>query len=424
MISPRNYPSRCPGTHKAIAVLERGQSVRIRGRLLEKEGPRGVVQDETGSLECLMLEDIQLDIGDIVELEGDFTDGGLLRVRAAICLTPSVRSYRTGDWTRFHRQDHDVIQNLVARSHILTQIRSFFLERDYIEVETPHLVKYRGCEVHIEQFDTQYIEGKQQQGLYLAPSPELAMKRLLGVGMERIYQLGRCYRNGERSRLHNPEFTMVEWYRAYASYEQMMEETEALVRSVIGCCSTSFQKGIAQDQAWPRIRVRDAFLQWVGVDLEECWERDVLFRQLREAGFGSAQPDDTWEDLFNKALLEKIEPQLKKMEAVFLCDYPAALGAMAKRREGDASWAERVELYVDGVELANGYTELNDPVEQRARFLEARSGCLNEPLDEEFLCAMECGMPPAGGMALGVDRLVMLATGAQRIDDVLPFPLG
>ena len=174
---------------------------------------------------------------------------------------------------------------------------------------------------------------------------------------------------------------------------------------------------------WERISVREAFARWAAVDLDACADAESLFRRARELGYDSARRGDSWEDLFHKILLEKVEPELAKLGAVHLFDYPRPLAALAKLKEGDSAVAERTEAYLGGVELSNGYTELNDPVQQRERFArEAQSG--GAPADEAFLAAMERGIPPAGGVALGLDRLVMVVAGASCLDEVIAFPLG
>ncbi len=420
------YPSRCSGNHiPIVAVGDHSQGL-LRGRLVRWDGAKGVLQDQTGSIKLRYDGDETLFVGDIVELTGKKAEEGYFHVLKLRCLTPCIRDYNGGDWLRFNGGKQPLIRRLEIRSQILYSLRQYFSQRDFIEVETPYLLKYASCEVYIEQFETIYRSSEGTIPLYLATSPELYLKRLLGVGLERFYQLGRCFRNGERSAQHNPEFTMLEWYQAYASYEDIMDETEALVAhvwsEVVGAQSP-FWRTVVEERPWRRISVQDAFEQWVGVDIGTLLERKGLYEALRAVGFSSAEEKDTWDDLFNKVLIEKIEPHLALGGPSFLYDYPHQLGAMSKQKEGDGRWAERVELYLSGIELANGYTELNDPVEQRKRFIQARNLQRDAPIDEDFISSMERAIPPAGGMALGIDRLVMLATEANSIDEVLPFPL-
>lgn len=257
------------------------------------------------------------------------------------------------------------------------------------------------------------------------------MKRLLGAGCERIFQLGRAFRNGERSALHNPEFTMLEWYRAYASYEEIMGDVEELVaavsREVRGTTLLEYQgRRVNLRPPWRRLTVREAFGEFAGLDLDLGASAEEFRRQARDT-CPSVDTEDTWEEIFFKVLLDRVEPGMAAAgRPVLLKDYPASMAALAKLRPVDQV-AERVEAYVAGLELANGFTELNDPREQRQRFMEERRkraaiGYPLHPVDEDFLQMMELAMPPAGGMALGVDRLVMLLADAGRIDEVIAFP--
>jgi elongation factor P--beta-lysine ligase len=257
------------------------------------------------------------------------------------------------------------------------------------------------------------------------------MKRLLGVGMERIYQITRSFRNGELGPLHNPEFAILEWYRAYASYEEVMVDIEQLV-AYVAEKTTGKPSIIRQGQVvdltppWPRISVHEAFVRWAGIDLQICPEVGNLFSRAVALGYASVTPQDSWEDIFQKIFLAQIEPNLASLGTVHLLDYPRQLAALAKEKKGNPAVVERTEAFVGGVELTNGYTELNDPTEQKERFTTGReqSAVDDAPIDQAFLDAMECGFPPAGGVALGVDRLVMLIAGADRVDEVIAFPMG
>jgi lysyl-tRNA synthetase class 2 len=315
-----------------------------------------------------------------------------------------------------------------VRAAVLDAVRDFFRDAGFLAVETPTLARASAQEEHIQLFATEYQSDQAQKQFYLAPSPELYMKRLLGVGFERIYQISRSYRNGEMGPQHNPEFTLIEWYRAYASYEEIMADVEDLVshvaKSVLGRSSVvRAGREINLQPPWERLSVRDAFARWAAVDLNACTDAESLFRRARALGYGSARREDSWEDLYHKILLERVEPELAKLGAIHLFDYPRQLAALAKLKEGDSTVAERTEAYLGGVELSNGYTELNDPTQQRERFARgARPG--GAPADEAFLAAMERGIPPAGGVALGLDRLVMVVAGASCLDEVIAFPLG
>ena len=273
------------------------------------------------------------------------------------------------------------LENLKVRAQVLRTIRAFFDGRGFVEVETPVRIPAPAPEPH--------IDCPASGDWFLRASPELQMKKLLAAGLPRIYQIGACFREGERGRRHAPEFTMLEWYRANADYSQIAVDAEELLVEVLTRDHADVQ----------RITVREAYLRWAGWDPVETWDQDR----------------------FDFDMATKIEPNLPK-EPLFLTDYPAPAASLARLKSDDPRVAERWELYVDGIELANAFTELIDPVEQRRRFELAREerralGEADYPLDEEFLGAL-ARMPPSGGVALGVDRLVMLACGASSITDV------
>jgi lysyl-tRNA synthetase class 2 len=270
---------------------------------------------------------------------------------------------------------------LSERARVLRAIRAFFDARGFTEVETPVRIPAPAPEPH--------IDCPPSGDWFLRASPELQMKKLLAAGMERIYQIGPCFRAGEKGRRHSPEFTMLEWYRANADYLDIARDAEELLAEVLTRDHADVQ----------RITVREAYLRWAGWDPVETWDQDR----------------------FDFDMATKIEPNLPK-EPLFLTDYPAPAASLARLKADDPRVAERWELYVDGMELANAFTELTDAAEQRRRFEAARAerralGEADYPLDEEFLSAL-ARMPSAGGVALGVDRLVMLACGASSIDAV------
>ena len=276
------------------------------------------------------------------------------------------------------------LENLKARAQVLRTIRAFFDGRGFVEVETPVRIPAPAPEPH--------IDCPASGDWFLRASPELQMKKLLAAGLPRIYQIGACFREGERGRRHAPEFTMLEWYRANADYTDIAADMEELVRAVL------WARGSAP-LPFARLTVREAYRQWAGWDPVADWDQDR----------------------FDFDMATKIEPNLPK-GPLFLTDYPAPAASLARLRADDPRVAERWELYVDGMELANAFTELTDAAEQRRRFEAARAerrtlGEADYPLDEEFLAAL-ARMPPAGGVALGVDRLVMLACGVHDIADV------
>ncbi|MDE2736086.1 MAG: EF-P lysine aminoacylase EpmA [Gemmatimonadota bacterium] len=422
----RYYPSRMQWRHQpaAAAAISAGE-VAVRGRLLHLAEGRGRIADESGGVDFVVETRVEgIKTGDIVELYGIAAEG-VIDVTQIRLLVSSRADWSQGDWTRFH--SNGLWANMRVRAAVLDAVRSFFKDAGFLAVETPTLARASAQEEHIQLFATEYQRDKAQEQLYLAPSPELYMKRLLGVGFERIYQISRSYRNGEMGPQHNPEFALIEWYRAYASYEEIMADVENLVIHVVGSVlgrSSVVREGREVDlqPPWKRLSVRDAFARWAAVDLDACADAESLFRRARVLGYDSARRGDSWEDLYHKILLERVEPELAKLGAVHLFDYPRQLAALAKLKEGDPAIAERTEAYLGGVELSNGYTELNDPAQQRERFARGvRAG--GAPADEAFLVAMERGIPPAGGVALGLDRLVMIVVGASCLDEVIAFPL-
>lgn len=294
---------------------------------------------------------------------------------------------------------------LRARAEVLRALRDELDARGFLEVETPLCVPCPGLDVHLAALEVKGLGAPR----WLATSPEYQMKRLLCAGLPRIYQISRCFRRGERGRHHEPEFTMLELYRAEAGAEEVMADTEALVaaaaRRVLG--GTVLPSGADVAPPWERLTVEDAFRAHAGVEVHE-----VL-------------PDET---RFFELLIDRVEPALAARAApVFLVRWPASMASLARLCPDDPRWADRFEAYVDGLELCNGFGELTDPVEQRARFerdLATRraAGLDVYPIDERFLEALEAGMPESGGNAIGVDRLVMAITGAAHIEDVLAFP--
>ncbi|HTR16841.1 MAG TPA: EF-P lysine aminoacylase EpmA [Acetobacteraceae bacterium] len=314
----------------------------------------------------------------------------------------------------------------LRRRTLLTRAtRAFFEARGYTEVETPYAVPAPGEEVHLRAFRTEReAPDGARTSLWLHTSPEFAMKRLLVAGAGPIFQLARVWRNGEGSDLHAPEFTMLEWYRPGASFDALMDETEAFLRAVLPPRLACRGVEIDLEQPFERISVAEAFRRHAGADvLGTAGDAEAL---AAEAG-ARLRPGEDWEDLFFRLLLERVEPALGRERPSFLTHWPAAQAALARRDPADPRVALRFELFACGMELANAFEELTDAAEQRARFLDdrARRAALygpDWPLDEDFLAALAAGMPPASGIALGFDRLTMLASGADRIDQVLWLP--
>jgi lysyl-tRNA synthetase class 2 len=325
---------------------------------------------------------------------------------------------------------------LRARRRVLAALRRYLETRDFTEVETAILQISPGNEAHLHAFATELVapDGAREP-LYLHTSPEFACKKLLTAGERRIFEFARVFRNRERGALHHPEFTMLEWYRVGEPYEVLMDDCAAFLAVAAAAAGTdtfSFHGRSADPLAVPeRLTVAAAFERHTGIDLlatlgDHGPDRDGFAARARAAGIRLAD-DDSWSDIFSRVLVERIEPELGNGRATVLTEYPAHEAALARPKPSDPRVAERFELFVCGVELANGFGELGDPVEQRAR-LEAEMARKQRlygeryPIDEDFLAAL-AGMPPACGCALGFDRLAMLAARASRIDQVIWTPL-
>jgi len=324
---------------------------------------------------------------------------------------------------------------LMARNRIVAALRAWFAAHDFTEVETAALQLSPGNETHLHAFATR-LEAPDgtSSPTYLRTSPEFACKKLLAAGERRIVEFARVFRNRERGRLHHPEFTLVEWYRAGEPYGALMADCAALLGAAAQAAGTrhlSFRGFAADAFAEPeRLTVAEAFTRYAGIDLLATLtdgEQDRgRFAAAARAADIRVGDDDSWGDIFSRVLVEKVEGRLGIDRPTILDQYPAGLAALA-RPARDPRLAERFELYACGVELANGFAELTDAPEQRARFEremaeKARIYGERYPIDEDFLAALTA-MPPASGIALGLDRLVMLATGASRIEEVLWNPM-
>ncbi len=299
-----------------------------------------------------------------------------------------------------HYRQHFIRRNLILRAGILQAVRLFFVQNDYLEVETPVRIPAPAPEIHIDALQT--------EEWFLHTSPELCMKRLLGAGYPRIFQICRCFRKQERGRMHLPEFTLLEWYTAGYTYLEMMTQCENLIRFVAGAAGQTDSifyrdRRIRLSSPWERLTVCAAFDRFAGISMKEAVSRNC----------------------FDEIMAIEIEPCLGIDRPVFLYDYPASCGALARLKPDNASVAERFELYIAGIELCNAFTELTDAAEQRARFeeelrLRRHDGKVPYPMPESFLNTLN-DMPPSSGNALGLDRLILLLTDANSIDDVVAF---
>lgn len=326
---------------------------------------------------------------------------------------------------------------LLARNRIQAALRGWFAQEGFVEVDPVALQVSPGNEAHLHAFATEALtnEGTSRR-MYLHTSPEFAMKKLLAAGEQRIAAFAHVWRNRERGVLHSPEFTMLEWYRAGENYVTLMEDTAAFLRLAVTAAGGGLLR--YRDRScdpflpYERLTVAEAFARYAGLDLlaslraDGSPDRDALAAQMLGQGM-AVSADDTWSDLLSKVLVSRVEPHLGHGRITVLDRYPAAEAALARTCVDDPREAERFEVYACGVELANGFGELTNPTEQRRRFgleMDEKQRVYGEryPLDEDFLAAL-AQMPSASGIALGFDRLVMLATGAPRIDDVIWVPV-
>ncbi|MCM2278809.1 MAG: EF-P lysine aminoacylase EpmA [Oligoflexia bacterium] len=401
-------------------AFPRGRCIEVSPESLILRNQSGLVRVQAGNI-----GESGVALGDLVEVREE-------RVQV---LTPNRTSERSFAWTErvLHPRR---LRALRVRSEVERAIREFFLARDFLETSTPLLVPCPGMEPHIRPFRVSGV-GESDRKAFLPTSPEFAMKRLLVGGLERIFQLCPSFRDEPFSITHSPEFRMLEWYRAYAGYEEIMRDTEELFESIarrlFGKPSLVFGgQEISVAAPWPRLQVRDLFLDLAGVDLLRASTAAELGRECTRLGLSHDLAAESWDDLYFKIWLNRIEPKLPADRAVFVTRYPASQAALAViDTDPDGSrWARRFEAYAGGLELGNAFEELTDPVEQRRRFekdMELRAQAYGpafpkSPLDEGFLRALSEGMPPSGGIAMGVDRMVMLFADEPEIDLTLWLP--
>lgn len=288
------------------------------------------------------------------------------------------------------------IRKLKERAAIIQAARSFFIDRSFLEVETPIRIPAPAPEA--------YIEPEESGGWFLQTSPELCMKRLLAAGCDQIFQICKCFRKNERGHLHLPEMTMLEWYRPHTDYRQLMADCEALLAHLLPTQALKLRDlSIDLQPPWPRLPLHEAFARFSSTPLDTALQAGT----------------------FEEILVTEVEPNLGIQQPVFVTDFPAQLASLARLNPDDPTTAQRCELYINGIEIANGFSELTDPVEQRRRFL-AELAIIREaqrepgPMPELFLSDLST-MPQAAGIALGLDRLIMLLTGSTIIDDVVAF---
>ena len=389
-----------------------------------------------------MADLLELDLGDIVGVEGPVTRtrrGELsvavdrVELLAKALRPPPDKHAGLRDPELRHRRrylelmsDPDARAAFATRSRAIAAIRRFLDARGFVEVETPTLQPIYGGAA-ARPFTTHH--NALGRDLFLRIATELYLKRCIVGGLERVYELGKDFRNEGVSHKHNPEFTMLETYEAYADYRDVMEMLEQLVadaaREATGSATVAWDGGeIDLAPPWRRLDFRDALAEASGIDVRERADEGSLRDAMREAGF-EAPDGATWAKLVDGLLTQSLEPTLVK--PTILHDYPIALSPFAKRHPDDPSVVERFEAFAGGMEIANAFTELNDPDEQRERFAMAAADRAAgddeaQPMDEDFLAALEHGMPPTGGLGLGIDRLAMLLTDRQSIREVILFP--
>jgi lysyl-tRNA synthetase class 2 len=382
---------------------------------------------------------LELDLGDVVGLEGTAFKsrrGELtLRITSWTLLAKSLRPppdkfHGLEDTeTRFRQRELDLMANqevrdrFLLRARAISAIRRWLDERGFVEVETPVLQPIYGGAL-ARPFTTHH--NALDRDLYLRIATELYLKRLIVGGLERVYELGKDFRNEGISFKHNPEFTMLEWYEAYTDYSDQAERLESLVsdvaQEVLGTTKVE-RDGAEIDLAppWRRVTLRDAISAETGIDVMEHRTREELTKAMDV----EPRPEDGWGKLVDDLLSKRVEPKLT--EPTFITDYPVEMSPFAKRHRTEDGLVERWEAYVAGFEIANAFSELNDPDDQRRRFEEQaaelkRGDVEAQPMDESYVRALESGMPPTGGVGLGIDRLVMLLTGAPSLREVVLFP--
>ncbi len=323
-------------------------------------------------------------------------------------------------------------QRLAQRSRIIKAIRDFFWEQDFLEVETPQLVNLPSLEPYLEVFETTLLdEQRQPYRAFLTSSPEFALKKLLAAGYPNLFEICKSYRNQEGwSSRHNPEFTILEWYRTNADYTAIMADCEHLLRFIanrLGQKTITF-RGHTYDftQPWEKITVAQSFQKYAGIDEDTMLSPTKLLACAVAKGY-QIEPNTTWEQAFDQIFLNEIEPRLGGVRPTILYEYPVAQAALSRKKVGDPRYAERFEFYVAGLELGNAFSELVDADEQLARLQADRAqkeklGRTLFDVDLDFIEALRSGLPQCAGIAVGVDRLVMLFLDAATIQDVLFFP--
>jgi lysyl-tRNA synthetase class 2 len=436
--------------------LEPGQETdelhRVAGRIAARRGAGKMafldLVDRSGKIQLHARVDVlgperfelltSLDLGDLIGVDGSAIRSRhgevSLRVESFQVLAKALRPPPdkhhglTDVQTRYRRRELDLIASedvrrlFVDRARIISAVRGYLDGADFVEVETPVLQPLYGGAM-ARPFTTHH--NALDRDLYLRIATELYLKRLIVGGLERVYELGKDFRNEGVSHKHNPEFTMVEWYEAYTDYEGAMARTEAIVRTA--AAAIGYAGELDFSAPWRRVGFVDAIREASGIDLAESTTAEALAAQIGRVGIELKTEGSAWFQMADDLLSKCVEPNLE--QPTFVVDYPKELSPLARERAEDPKTVERFEAFAAGMEIANGFSELIDPDEQRTRFIEQdRIDALTDgeaetmPYDEAFVEALEQGMPPTGGVGLGIDRLVMLLTGRDSIREVVLFP--
>ncbi|MGB0873524.1 MAG: lysine--tRNA ligase [Solirubrobacterales bacterium] len=454
------FPHEFAGVVQSGAVRENHQGLepgtetnvtyRVAGRLSGRRGHGKAafldVVDRSGKMQVHARADllgeesfeqlVSLDLGDLVGIDGDafVTKRGELSLAATgwTLLAKSLRPppdkhHGLADVeTRYRHRELDLIANeeardlFILRSKVIALVRRWLDDRGFIEVETPVLQPIYGGAL-ARPFTTHH--NALDREFYLRIATELYLKRLIVGGLEKVYELGKDFRNEGISHKHNPEFTMIEWYEAYADYNKVMDDVESLVSWLAN--EVGYDGDLNFAAPWPRIPLSDAIKEQTGLDILELRAREELAAAMVEKGFHHEPPTDSWPQLVDELLSKHVEPKLK--HPTFITDYPVELSPFAKGHRSKPGLVERFEVFAEGMEFGNAFSELNDPEVQRERFEEqarfaAEGDEETQPFDEAFLQALEHGMPPTGGLGIGIDRLVMLLSGRHGIREVVLFP--
>jgi lysyl-tRNA synthetase class 2 len=422
---------------RCVLSAEPGTRI-VRGRVVAVEAEAFVVRNQERAERLMLSPGTEAPrCGDIVEalVDDHAQQPQTIRVHRLVAPRESPVDDPGSLYTRLHRDERRIQRLLLLKTKALGSIRRFLDSHGFVEWQTPRLVVSPGVEVHLQGFVTQYLDSRgEARHRYLPTSPEFSLKKALCAGMERIYELCRCFRNGgESGPLHHCEFTMLEWYRAFADYRAIMVDVEELgwfLAQELGPEVAPSFRGIALDwrPPWPRRSLKEIFSHYCGIDLERGLQDPEYFRREAKRLLGEPREGEKdFDTLFFRLSLQLIEPHLGLGKPEILYDYPITMAALAAGKPGDPQVAERFEVYAAGVELANAFTELNDPVEQEARFHQAlaekrRRDFPEVPIDAEFLRELGYGMPPAAGIALGVERILMALTDTSHINNFFFLP--